>query len=132
MSQPSTTNIWEDLVISILSVNQYTLSNTYKSLKTLEAVGLFDPKNLIVWSIDEIEAKLKEGGCDRGDFMTHLFAERLVALSHLLQEKGVSSCEAILTGASVEDIDKLLMPVRGIRPKVLQNFLSLTRDKGTA
>lgn len=131
MTQPTDPSIWQDLVVSILSVNQYTLSYTYKSLDSLKAVGMFEPENLMNWNIDEIEAKLKEGGCDRGGFMTHLFAERLSAVGNLLREQGVSNCEAILTSKSVKDVEKLLLPVRGIGPKVVKNFLSLTREEGT-
>lgn len=111
----------------MLSVNQYTLSNTYKSLQTLEAVGLFDPKNLTVWSVDEIEAKLKEGGCDRGTFMTGLFAARLAALGSLLSSHGINECEAILLSNEKKVIEDLLLPVKGIGPKVLQNLFSLRK-----
>lgn len=125
MKQPSDSNVWEDLVVSILSVNQYSLSNTYKSLESLEAVGLFDPNNLASWSVDEIEAKLKQGGCDRGTFMTGLFAARIHGLGNLLSEKGIKECKAVLAGDKKKDIENLLLPVKGIGPRVLQNYISL-------
>lgn len=92
----NTNNIWEDLVISILSVNQYTLNKTYLSIESLRQVEIFDPDNLMKWDINEIEQRLRQGGCERGSFMTNLFAERLAALGELIAAQSISKCEQVL------------------------------------
>lgn len=127
MSQSTISNVWEDLVVSVLSVNQYTLSNTYKSLQSLEDIGLFKPENLTNWDVDKIEENLKKGGCDRGIFMTGLFAARLFALGGLLSSRGIKEVEAILLSHDKKAIEELLLPVKGIGPKVLQNFFALRK-----
>jgi hypothetical protein len=61
---------WEDLVVSLLSVNQYSLERTYESIKGLREQGLFNPTKLKQWDHGEFVARLKAAGCDRGPFMT--------------------------------------------------------------
>ena len=125
MSERPGVVIWQDLILSILSVNQYSLEKTYKSVEALRMTELFDPKNIASWSIDKIQDKLREGGCDRGTFMTHLFAERIAALGNHISSHGLEECESILLEGTNEDIENLLLPVKGIGPKVLKNFCLL-------
>jgi hypothetical protein len=80
-SDPSTHNShWDDLLISILSVNQYSLERTYDLLQGLHKQNITDPVSLAYWEPQKIEMRLRAGGYDRGSFMTRLFAERLSAL----------------------------------------------------
>ncbi len=121
----NTNNIWEDLVISILSVNQYTLNKTYSSIESLRQVEIFNPDNLMKWDINEIEQRLRQGGCERGSFMTNLFAERLAALGELITNQSISKCEQVLLSRDKKIITDFFMPVKGIGPKVLQNLFLL-------
>lgn len=126
-SKPTNTSVWEDLVVSILSVNQYTLQNTYKSFDSMKEMGLFDPQNLSSWNVQQIEHKLKSANCDRGLFMTNLFSIRLSEIGKLISVKGIIECERILSEGSDKDIQSLLLPVKGIGPKVLENFFLLRK-----
>lgn len=121
----SSDTVWEDLVLSILSVNQYSLEKTYACLEGLRREGLFEPETLISCSPEEIVARLKRGGCYRGVFMTTLFAHRLSSLGYFLEGKGIGVCEDVLRSGDASAIKGLLMPVNGIGPKVLQNFFIL-------
>ena len=118
-------NPWEDLVLSLLSVNQYSLKRTYESIESLRDVGIFDPENISRWAQSEFIACLTAGGCDRGTFMTNLFALRLAHLGALIQRKGIDACTKIISGRDGEAIEELLMPVNGIGPKVIANFFLL-------
>ena len=120
-------NLWEDLVISILSVNQYPLEKTYTAIESLREAGLFDPQNLARWGAVQITVKLANAGCDRGVFMTNLFATRLAALGDHVSKVGVSQCEKVILSKDKDAITRLLMPVNGVGPRVLQN-LFLLRD----
>lgn len=122
-----TDNVWEDLVVSILSVNQYTLNNTYSRIESLREVGLFNPKNLKEWNAAEINRRLHLAGCDRGAFMTNLFAERLAALGELIANRGIDTCENILLAGDTNAITDFLMPVKGIGSKVLKNLFALRK-----
>jgi hypothetical protein len=117
-----TGDVWEDLVLSILSVNQYSLERTCHSVDGLRQQGLFDPETLMRRKPDEIVRRLKSGGYDRGQFMTNLFALRLAALGMFIAAKGVEACTKIVSGHDARAIEKLLLPVNGIGPRVLANF----------
>jgi len=116
---------WEDLVVSILSVNQYSLERTYASLEGLRREKITDPLNLGRWEPEEIETRLKAAGCDRGSFMTKLFAKRLSALGGLIRTKGSEECERVMGRGDPKSIENLLLPVEGIGPVVLRNFYTL-------
>ena len=125
-SRPSSDeSLWADLVVSILSVNQYSLERTYSSLQALRQASLTDPSSLAGWQAEEIENKLKSSGCDRGPFMTRLFAQRLSALGELIRVKGLDECESIIGSSDLRAIESLLLPVKGIGPVVLRNFYAL-------
>lgn len=116
---------WGDLVVSILSVNQYSLERTYRSIDGLREQGLFRPENLMRLELSEIVWRLKSAGCDRGKFMTNLFALRLAALGMLIETKGLEACAKILSSRDARAIEELLLPVNGIGPKVFANFYLL-------
>jgi endonuclease III-like uncharacterized protein len=116
---------WEDLVISILSVNQYSLEYTYRSIDRLRSEGLFEPRHLMNWDQNEIVERLKSAGCDRGPFMTNLFALRLANLGALITGKGFECCNKVISGSDTRAVEELLLPVNGVGPKVIANFCFL-------
>jgi hypothetical protein len=118
-------NPWEDLVIAILSVTQYKLEKTYALLDSLRIEGLFTPSNLMRWSENEIATRLRAGGCNRGAFMTKLFAERLAALGTFVKTTGEQTVEQIILSRDTSTVEKYLLAVRGIGPVVLENFYIL-------
>jgi hypothetical protein len=118
-------NPWEDLVISILSVNQYSLEHTYRSVDGLRNKGMFDPRFLMKWDQTEIFEQLKSAGCDRGKFMTNLFALRLANLGALVRSKGLEYCNNVISGRDTRAIEELLLPVNGVGPKTIANFYVL-------
>jgi hypothetical protein len=117
--------LWEDLVLAILSVNQYSLEKTYLAAETLRREGLFHPQNLARWTSKEIGTRLRNGGYDRGGFMTWLFADRLESLGKFVESVGVEECEKVLLRAETNEVKGFLQPVNGIGPKVLANFFVL-------
>ena len=125
--QPKTDNFaaWEDLVVSILSVNNYSLEKTYCCINGLREQGLFSPENLIRWNPGEIGSRLKSAGYDRGRFMTGLFAQRLTALGMLIASTGPEVCTKIISSTDPTAIKALLLPVHGIGPRVIDNFCIL-------
>lgn len=116
---------WEDLVISVLAVNQYSLEKTYACKQGLQEQELTDPSALSQLSQREISSRLRTGGCDRGEFMTDLFAKRLSALGEHVRSVGVEQSSDILAGKSRHKIEHFLEPVNGIGPVVLRNFFLL-------
>ncbi len=111
---------WDDLVVSILAVNQYSLEKTFAVVGGLRAAKVTDPASLLLWSVEEMTEKLKAAGCDRGTFMTTLFAQRLGALGELIRNKGVAQCEAVLSSGDRHSIETkgacIRFEIQSIRP----------------
>lgn len=137
-AHPQLDSPWDDLVVSVLSVNQYSLERTYPLLHGLQEQRVTEPLSLAHWETQEIETRLRAAGCDRGSFMTKLFAERLAALGALVRTKGIEECDRVIASRDAKAIEALLLPVKGIGPVVLRNFYSLreiapsTKSRGTA
>jgi hypothetical protein len=118
-------NPWEDLVVSILAVNRWSLEKTYLISDGLRSQGLFDPKTLASLEHEEAIARLKKAGFNRGTFMTNLFALRLTSLGQLIETIGVEPCTNAILRTTRRELEETLRTVSGIGPTVLANFCAL-------
>lgn len=116
-------NPWADLVIAMLSVNNYSLIKVFNLFESLKANDLFDPCGFACWNREEIARRLVAAGYDRGHAMTAIFTDRLSSLGQLADE--LASNERILTDGTRTEVAELLKRVRGVGPKVLDNFFLL-------
>jgi hypothetical protein len=116
------TEVWEELIVSILAVNNRSLEKTYALLPLLRKAGVVEPGNLTTWAVEEVVARLKATGLDWGLFMNELFAQRLVSLGTVLKLNGIAESGELLLTNDPHAIRNLLLRVNGIGPKVLQNF----------
>jgi 3-methyladenine DNA glycosylase/8-oxoguanine DNA glycosylase len=119
----SRANPWPELVLAMLSVNNFPLSKTLTLWEGLRKNGLFNPHNYLSWSEDEIARGLVAAGYDRGEVLTHMFVMRLASLKRLCAD--IDSTENILTQGNQPEIASLLAQVKGVGPRVLENFLLL-------
>lgn len=122
------TNPWADLVIAMLSVNNYPLDRTFALFDKLEDEGLFDPNVLASSSASEIARKLDGAGYSRGVAMTAIFTERLLSLGELVKHEVLADCQRTLQRGSRSDVMDLLARVKGVGPKVLESFFLLRGD----
>ena len=116
---------WADVVIAMLSVNNYPLDKTFSLFDQLRANRLFDPSFLAASDAAELARRLGAAGYDRGTTMTEIFADRLLALGHLAESLRIDACTRILTKGSRDEVSSLLGSVKGVGPKVLENFFVL-------
>ena len=121
----SSDDSWEDLVVSILAVNQYSLERAHGLLGELREQRLTDPKFLEQWEPEEVEKRLKATGFDRGPFMNRLFAGRLSGLGEMVRSKGIDTCTKVIGSRKPDEIAALLKDVKGIGPVVLRNYYVL-------
>ena len=117
--------VWQDLIVAILSVNRYSLEKTYSAVDAFRSEGLFDPKKLAERTLEEITVRLRRGGYDRGEYLTKLFAIRLMSLAAFVDRIGVEESERILTSPDKRKIEEFLLLVNVIGPQVLNNFFLL-------
>jgi hypothetical protein len=114
--------VWSDLIVSILSVNNYSLEKAYSLVPALRSEGLCSPDNLVKWDVEAIAKRLKNAGLERGSFMAALYAQRLSSLGAAINRVGVADFTNALSSERRADISTLLTPIHGIGPRVLANF----------
>ena len=119
-----TSNIWHDLVVSMLAVYNYTVEKVDAYSAGFEKQGLFDPNKIKQMNHEEIFTALEKAGYTRGN-LNAIFTERLQALGEYIEKKGKAHCEAILKSKNKDSITELLNPIKGVGPKVIENYLEL-------
>jgi hypothetical protein len=129
LDSDQTNKVWQDLVLSILAVNSYSLERAYSLAEHLMAEGMFDPNNLIKWDVAEISVRLNRAGYNRGPYMTGLFSKRLSGLGKFISRIGVSQVEKTLLSGDGANIKSTLATAPGIGPVVLRNLFALRAIK---
>lgn len=122
MNKKST--VLEDLVISILSVNNVSIDKTYSSIEAMRKEGLFTPSNLSKWSIEDIGNNLKKAGYDRGG-VNYILAERLSTLGKQISLQGQNEFEKALANTDKRALKEFLLTIKGVGNKVVDNFFIL-------
>jgi len=107
----------------MLGVNNYPLTKLFELHDALEANGLFDPRNLAGWDHGEVARRLGAAGYRRGNVMTAIFVERLSSLGALADNR--EAYEQILSKGTRDEVERLLRRVKGVGPRVLDNFMGL-------
>jgi hypothetical protein len=128
-SDKESLNPWEDLILSILAVNNYSLEKVYALAGSFRREGLLDIRNLGKWEEADIAVRLGKAGYDRGLFMTDLFSKRLAALGRFAASRGLSDCERVLYSKDPSSIQQLFQNTKGIGigPTVLTNLAILSK-----
>jgi hypothetical protein len=121
-------DVWEDLIVSILSVNRYSLEKTYSSVDSLRREGVLDPERLAGWTVQEIATRLRNGGYSRGEFLNKLLAGRLLSLGKFVEHLGFAESEETLMKSDKSELSEFLQPVNGVGPQVLINFSLLRKS----
>jgi endonuclease III-like uncharacterized protein len=128
MPEPKTeseSDAWQDLITAMLAVNNYSLEKTFAVVAAFRREGLIDPNNLARWSEEEVVQRFKAAGYDRGAYLNKLFALRLCSLGVAACDDGLAHYRQLIEGTDKRAIRDLLSSVRGIGPRVLQNFMIL-------
>ena len=120
--------VWEELILSMLAVSSYPLDRALAVQDRLRSEGIFVPQNLAHWSVGETVDRLRAGGYDRGK-LTPMYADRLVSLGKLVSAQEPCELARILQSGSDRDVHDALLPIYGIGPVVIRNFLALRRSR---
>lgn len=116
--------VWHDLMVSLLAVYNYTLEKVDAYAIGLEQYGFFDPNKIKTMSHEEIFDALEHAGYKRGN-LNAIFTERIQHLGEYVDKKGLQHCESILKGKDKAAILSLLKPIKGVGPKVVENYFQL-------
>jgi len=60
--------------------------------------------------------------------MTRLFAERLHSVGQYVVTQGTARVAQVLETGSADEVRALLLPAKGVGPRVVSNFLLLRTD----
>jgi hypothetical protein len=116
---------WADLIVSLLSVNNYSVERAYGLIDGLRSNGLVDPSILVGLDSEQTLRRLKRAGYDRGDFMNKLFALRLTGLGAFIGKNGVEAATQMISNMDRQAIKGILGSVYGVGPAVIRNFFML-------
>jgi hypothetical protein len=122
-------DLWADLVIAMLAVNNYTLEKTYAHVEALQELGLLSPDNLAAWEPAEVAQRLGKAGYDRGQVLNGMLAERLCALGAFVVGRDGRQCASLLRQGQREAAARLLSTVKGVGPVVLRSYFDLRGDR---
>ena len=114
---------WPDLVVAMLSVNNFPLEKTFAIFEALGSQGLFEPNNYLNSTPDEIAQRLVASGYDRGPTLTMMFGQRLASLREICGD--IAGAQRILAFGSRAEVAGLLKSVTGVGPAVLRKFFML-------
>ena len=129
MTTSAVDSCWADVVLAMLSVNNYPVDRTFQHLDELAREGILNPMNLAKWDATETTRRLATAGYDRGEVLTPMMAERLMSLGRFVQKMGREHCEAVLLRQRRDEISALLDRVPGVGPAVLRTLFMLREAK---
>jgi hypothetical protein len=122
--------ILQDLVVSVLAVNNYSLEKAYRLCGRLQELGLLDVSALAGSPLGagEIRSKLIEAGYARGEYIETLISQRIERIFGAIKQRG--STEYLLSLDCGSDlVAQRLSGLYGIGPRVISNFIYL-RESG--
>ena len=122
--------VWEELIIAVLAVSQYPIEKVEPHRSAIREAGLFRVNDLAEESIGSLTNKLKKAGYDRGK-LTWQFADRLISLGKHVVERDQLLLEQQLSAGDERVVEATLIPIYGIGPKVVENFIELRRRAST-
>lgn len=117
-------SVLEDLFISLLSVNNVSIEETYSHIESMRKEDIFEPLKLEKLSIEEIGNNLKKAGYNRGG-VNYILAERLLDLSKKINLQGKKEFEISISNPDKKDLKDFLLTIKGIGNKVVDNFFIL-------
>ena len=113
----------------MLSVGGFSVDKVLSLRDQLKEAGLLDAENLSAWDEARITRELTAAGYERG-LLTGMYAERLAAAMRVVASDPLrAESETILSGSNADLISELLLPQKGIGPKVVQSFIELRRAR---
>jgi endonuclease III-like uncharacterized protein len=121
-------DVWEDIVLAMLAVYQYPIDRIETKRDAMRRADLFDPRKLASSSIKVLTEELRTAGYDRGG-LTWQYADRLISLGKHVARCDSEELQRLLRAGGVEEIRRVLLPIYGVGPKVVENFGELRRRR---
>ena len=111
-----------DLVVSMLTVNNFSLEKACEMRPVLEEAGFFDVEVLSKMSHEQVFSALKNAGYTKADYVVGLLADRLQAMASTMRGTPNGEIRALLKPGRERDLDRFLLAIKGVGPAVLETF----------
>lgn len=120
-----------NLVVAMLTVNNWALEKAWALLPELTSLGLCDAQCLSTLSHEEIFARLKRAGYAKSDYVVGLLADRLREMAKVMATIPPAKLTELMEPGHEKDRDRFLLSLKGVGPAVLETFVALqTRGGG--
>ena len=124
--------ITSDLIFAVLTVNNWTLEKCHAIYEGLKEQEFFDFTTLRKQETTVIFARLEKAGYIRADFHIGLLAGRVLSLANALEEEDLIELERLEVEGEVSEIEAKLLPIKGVGPIVVSNYLRLRQVEKNA
>src|SRR3954464_9666120 len=114
--------IAENVLISILAVNGWTVDRVFPLTDRFRAVGLLDFATISALPKEDIAERLARAGYARGEYMNLLLAGRVLSLATALTAAELNRLKQCLVEGRTIDVSDTLRGITGVGPVVLETF----------
>lgn len=116
-----------DLVIAMLTVNNWPLEKACEMRAALEREGVFDLARLSKFSHEGLFQRLRRAGYTKSDYVVGLLCDRLQAMAEELCGDGLTTLKRLLEAGPRTELNRMLLSVKGVGTAVLETFHELRR-----
>ena len=121
-------NIVADLVMAMLAVNQWRLDQSAEIFDELKRGGLFSPQKISSMSHGELHTAIKAAKYSKADFVVDLICDRLFDMAEKLSADGEAELTSLCASGDKEAARRFAMKIKGVGPKVFENFWLLVNE----
>jgi hypothetical protein len=120
-----TDNIAENILISLLAVNGWTVDRVFPLTERFRAVGLLDFAAVSGLQVEGIAERLARAGYARGEYMNLLLASRVLSMATALSLTELERLKQYLLESRADEVSSTLRGIKGVGPVVLETFWGL-------
>jgi len=124
LKAPGQADVFTDVLLAMLAIYGPDLEKVDRLAPAFQQAGLTMPAKVVNMSHEELHTALVQSGYDRGKLLG-IFIPRIQAMALAFNQAGLSQVEHVLKGKDIQAIEKRLLPIKGIGPKVVHNYLLL-------
>lgn len=120
--------ISENLLVALLSVNQWSVEKVYGLVDRFRNAGLFDFDSVACLDDAELTRRLGTAGYNRGTVLTPMMASRVRSVARILKGGTVRKLAEFIESGDTESAEDILRLIHGVGPYVLRNFWLLQKS----
>jgi hypothetical protein len=111
-----------DLTMAILAVNHWRLDQSADIYEGLEREGLFSTERILAMSHGQLHQALRAAGYKKAPYVVDLVCDRLFDMARKLGGENSAVFEQLCVGGNKESVEKFVVQIKGVGPKVFENF----------